>query len=346
MENMNEIFGLFEEEFGEVAGLTKLCSDLTGKKICIIGGNGTGKSTQIANLKNYGYTPIFLPLEAGLNAISGVITLASNSYSDLKKNVKKLTSKKFMDKIMPNKPIIVYDGIENLTRLAETYVCSSLGIEKIKDYNNGYGAWKELSEAIRDITIPIINSSYTVCFIGHPKEVKKDRKGKEVFLDIDGDNRLTKVLKDNCDFILYVENNGIDEDGNELLSTAYSKETEDFFARSRFTHFPFSMEFTAENLLKNLEEAVKLQSDSEEEFTTYEDQQKVYGEHNEDTFEDILDSVKQMLGNIEPDSKLEEQAFDLLDKTFGSEVNLSDLTFKNKEALLVFRDEIEELLNR
>ena len=38
MENMNEIFGLFEEEFGEVAGLTKLCSDLTGKKICIIGG--------------------------------------------------------------------------------------------------------------------------------------------------------------------------------------------------------------------------------------------------------------------------------------------------------------------
>ena len=70
----------------------------------------------------------------------------------------------------------------------------------------------------------------------------------------------------------------------------------------------------------------------------------VYGKENEESFEEILEDVKNILANVEQDTREEEMVFDLLDKTFGMGVSLSDLTQKNKEALMVFRDEITDIL--
>lgn len=90
-----ELLGLFESELGGMAQLTKLSGDLRNKIIAIYGDNGSGKTTQIARLGKLGYNVVFISLEKGLNAVSGVMNIGVKSYADIKKAVNKLTNKKF-----------------------------------------------------------------------------------------------------------------------------------------------------------------------------------------------------------------------------------------------------------
>jgi hypothetical protein len=341
-----ELLGLFESEFGNSANLTTLSSDLAGKIVVIYGDNATGKTTVVSNLAKLGHNVIFIALENGLNAVSGVMNLKANQYSDLVKIKNKLTNKKFLEMLKKEDMIICWDGVENLQQLASKYVCSNLGVDKIGQANGGFGAWQDYNDAMRDIILPILNENYTNIFITHRGEIR-DKKNNLLGYDIACDKRLSKILRDNADFILYVENQGIDEEGNELLSMAYSRPTENFYARSRFKYFPMEMEFTASNLINNLKEAVRLQAEEDNvDLVSSEEQKSVYGRECKQSFSELLEEVQNMLDKIpEEDEVAANKVFDLMDKTLGMGVSLKDLTSKNREALMVFREELIELFN-
>ena len=341
-----ELLGLFETEMGDMAQLTQLSGDLRNKVVTIYGDNGTGKTTQVSRLSKLGYSVVFISLEKGLNAISGVMNIGVKTYADITKVVKKLTSKKFTQMLDKEPIIIVWDGIENLKTLAENYVCSQAGVDKVKEGNSGYGLWEEYRKALSDVIVPILDERYTTIFICHPEIITEtvNKKKVPVGVDLGCEKRLKKILKDNSDFILYLENNE-DEDGEELNSIAYSRPSNGIKARSRFSHFPPCFEFTAENLIEGLSQAVEKQAKEEDvKVVDAQTQLMVYGKENEESFEEILEDVKNILANVEQDTREEEMVFDLLDKTFGMGVSLSDLTQKNKEALMVFRDEITDIL--
>ena len=88
--------------------------------------------------------------------------------------------------------------------------------------------------------------------------------------------------------------------------------------------------------LTGLEESVELVSAKE--------QQKVYGIKEEETLEDLLDDVKELLNNLEKGSKKEDEALDLLEDSFGG-LSLSELTNKHIPALKVFINDLEDIIN-
>ena len=348
-----ELLGLFEEEMGEMAQLTTLSGDLRNKIIAVYGDNGTGKTTQISRLGKLGYNVVFISLEKGLNAVSGVMNIGVKEYADVKKAVEKLTAtkkgkpNKFLEMLEKEPIIIVWDGIENLKTLAEKYVCGIAGVNKVGEGNKGYGLWAEYNTALKNILIPVFNEGYTNILISHPEPVTK-KVGKEtvtVGLDYGCEKRLKKIIKDNADFILYVENNEPDDDGNEVLSTAISRPVDGIIARTRFRYFPTEFEFTAENLMDNLKMAVEKQAEEEGvELVSAKKQQSVYGNKEDKTLEDLLDDVKDLLNNLEEGSKKEDKAFELLEDTFGG-LGLGELTDKHIPALKVFINDLEDIIN-
>lgn len=342
-----ELLGLFESELGGMAQLTKLSGDLRNKIIAIYGDNGSGKTTQIARLGKLGYNVVFISLEKGLNAVSGVMNIGVKSYADVKKAVNKLTNKKFLAMLEKEPIIVVWDGVENLQRLAEDYVCGQAGVSKIKEGNSGFGLYSEYNTALKDVLLPIFNEQYTSILITHP-EIVTETVGKKkvpVGKDLGCEKRLKKIIKDNADFILYLENNEPDEDGNEILSTAYSRPSDGIVARTRFKYFPTEMEFTAENLMEGLKKAVEKQAEAEGvELVSAREQQKVYGDGEDKTLEDLLDDVKDLLNNLEEGSKKEDKAFELLEDTFGG-LGLGELTDKHIPALKVFINDLEDIIN-
>lgn len=94
----------------------------------------------------------------------------------------------------------------------------------------------------------LTSCGYTVVFIGH---TSVDKNTDQIIPA--GDSRSMGIVRDLVDITVYIKSNGVDEDGNVVLSTGYVRETEEFFARSRFDLMPNKIEpFTAENLEKQL----------------------------------------------------------------------------------------------
>ena len=77
----------------------------------------------------------------------------------------------------------------------------------------------------------LLSCDYTVIFIGHAQE--KDGK-----MFPKGDKRSVDPVRDFVDYVIYVESNGVDEDGKVIPSSAYLAETDRYFARSRFDTTP------------------------------------------------------------------------------------------------------------
>ena len=180
-------------------------------------------------------------------------------------------------------------------------------------------------------------------FIGHEKEDKK--KGKYV---IAGDERAIKPIRDNADIVAYLVPNGLDEEGNEIHSSAYFAETEEFFARSRFNYMPPMIEdFTAENFKKAVVEGIKAQNKAEGcENVTFEQQQEVYGDDSE-TFEDVVAEIKDLYSSIAEtgnETALEGYA-SVVESHLGEGVLVSQATPKQLEALKCIRDEVSEILD-
>ena len=73
----------------------------------------------------------------------------------------------------------------------------------------------------------------------------------------------SRFVRDLCDFCIALVANGVDEDGETILSTAICKETSEVFARSRYKIQSVIKEFNAKNLEKAILDAIKRSADEE-----------------------------------------------------------------------------------
>lgn len=225
---------------------------LKGKKILIYGDNSCGKTLQSTRAEK----PLVLTFEDGLDAISGVKFMPINSWADFKKVNKQLTAKATVAKAQEMYQTIIFDEVYASAMMCEAYICTKYGAEHVGEQAeqgesrpNLYKAYeKEYWDEFNKLT----KVGYTVIFIGHETV---DNKTKQIIPK--GDKRSMQVVRDNCTVCVYLQNNGVDENGQEILSSAYFNATTDFFARSRLTHIvPMIETFTIENLEKAISDAV------------------------------------------------------------------------------------------
>lgn len=329
---------LLNKTFKEDVKISRVTPDLRGKVIVLYGGNNVGKTKQSSKFKN----PIFLPVEKGLNATNGAVVLKTSNWNDLKRNGRKLAGKEFVNLLKTGEQItIVIDGIERIGNYCKNYLCAKYDVDTVGKANGGFGAWEEYENLVWSWVDNLIGLGYTVVFIGHEKLDKK----KDKFI-IGGDERAIKPIRDNADIVCYLESNGTDDNNEVIPSSAYLAETDNFFARTRFTHMDTYVEtFTAENLEKTIVDGIKLQNKEEGcEDASFEEQQEIY-EEEDVTYDEVIEQIKELYQEFSKTEDLEDVYMDIVEEHLGSGVAVSEATTKQLEALICIRDDLQEKLD-
>lgn len=268
--------------------VSTITTDLAGKILGIYGTNNTGKSYVSARL--FPSQTLWLATEKGYNAQGGLRPYDIESWGDFRDAVGQLTTKnkEKRKKVREMYKCVVVDVADKLPSLCTQYIIDRYNtaqsassadftpVTELSDipWGGGYASLnKELDTQINKLAL----SGYCVCLIFHD-EIKtlKDENKKE-YEYIIPKNTFSKAgnsLKDIPDFMIYLESQGVDDDGKPILSVGHCVQHKEFFARSRFTECPETINpFTVENL----KETIKIACEREAEKTgaktvTYEEE--------------------------------------------------------------------------
>lgn len=312
--------------------LSVVAKGLEGKSFLIYGGNSTGKTYQTVRFNK----PFVLACESGLNAQSGVPYFRTNTWSDVKKIVRQFTAPATVDKAREMYDTIIIDEVYASSLLCQDYVINTYG-EGALTLGDGTGKinlYQMYEKEYFKMINLLLSCDYTVVFIGHAQETKD---GKAV---PKGDKRCIDPIRDFVDYVVYVENNGVDEGGKVIKSSAYLAETEQFFARSRFEHTPtYLPEFTKETLeaaiIKGIQEEEKFKGIKA---VSYQEQKemntaKAYG------FDEIMDLLQDVGGKFAEAGKMDILT-EIVENTLGAGKKVSQCTKKQVDALINIYDEL------
>ena len=246
---------------------------IEGLKILIYGSNSLGKTPQSMKFPK----PLLFMAEAGGTAVKGhkVTVDSKKKFVDY---VNQLTNEKTLEQMKEKFQTIVLDTATDIIDLYKNAVALEYGVKDVSEMNtnpdlpNGYALYRDAFK--KDIN-KLCAFGYTVIFIMHEElvEIKEQavvntKNGKKVQATGTGTFQIVpkgsnsvkdsaRFIKDLCDFRFYIKGNGVDEDGNVVMSTAYCHETPEFYAGSRFDIQNVVNPFTADNLIKAMLEAMK-----------------------------------------------------------------------------------------
>lgn len=306
---------------------------MAGKTIMVYGSNNLGKSYTAARLSK----PYFIATESGLNALSGVKYNRISKWSDFKKIVKQFTDKATVDRARGLYDTIVIDEVYASSIMCQDYIIATYGegALTLADGDSKHNLYSLYEKEYFKMINLLLSCDYTVVFIGHEQE-------KNGFIMPKGDKRCLNPIIDNCDFVVYVKSNGVDEKGNLIKSSGYFRQTKEFFARSRFEYCPNMIEvFSAENLEKAIAEAVEKEEELNHALIVDYDTQKEMNTTIEEDFEEIMSQV-QIYGKLLIDKDFGKVLTDIVEETLGRGGKVSDCTERQIEAVTVIRDNLME----
>lgn len=276
-------------------------------------------------------------VEKGIRAIAGIPFLPINKWSDFKKINKQLTDQKNLAKAKELYQTIIFDEVYTSALYCQDYLCKKHSVESIGEGNNGYGLWKEYESEYWTEIDKLLNAGYTLIFISHEEETKEGKRIPK------GDKRSIKPIVDNSDIVLYLTSNGVDENGNVIKSTAWTAETDKFFARSRFDYIDTVIpEFTAESLEKAITDAIERQEQAEGiKAVSFEEQVGTMKSEALD-FEKLLANIGE-LGNQLVEQDNVEELVELVEKHLGKGKKVAEAKPHQAEVLSVLLDDLKEL---
>lgn len=211
----------------------------------------TGKTTQASKFPK----SLILGFEMGYLALPDVMALPITRWSDFKQVLKQLKT----DEAHEMYDNIVVDVVDIAYDLCEKYICSKNGVDTIGDigYGGGYAQTKkEFDECIRQIP----QMGYGLVLISHAQDKTfTDEDGKEY-------NQITPTLGNQgrlvvdrmADIIGYARPVETEEGTKTYL---FMRGTPRFIAGSRFKYTPEVIEFTYDNLVKAIDDAITKQAE-------------------------------------------------------------------------------------
>ena len=315
---------------------TVIAKGLAGKSALIFGSNSTGKTAQAVRMPK----PFVIATESGLNATSGVSYIRVNAWADLKKIVKQLTSKATKDKARELYDTIIIDELYAAALLCQEYIQTVIGkgaltLGDIIDGGkiNLYQAYeKEFFKTVNTL----LSCDYTVIFIGHA-QANKDGK-----MYPKGDKRSVDPVRDFVDYVIYVESNGVDEDGKVIPSSAYLAETDRYFARSRFDTTPTYLPVWS---AEAFEEAVNIGIEGMEKKTgvkavTYQEQKEQNTTETYD-YDETMDALQEVGQRFASAGKMEELT-EIVEQTLGRGGKVSECSKSQIQAMVIILDDLRE----
>lgn len=226
---------------------------------------------------------------------------------------RQLTSKKNREKIKETYQTIIFDEVYTASLYCQQYVCDQHGVATIGEGNGGFGLWKEYETTFWKEIDKLLKMGMTIVFIIH---VDENKDGKFV---PKGDKRSVDPVIDNSDVVAFLKPNGLDESHKPIPSSAFFIETDQWFARTRFTHMvPAIKVFTYENLKEALEVAIEKEEEvSGVKAQTHEEKKQTTADSKEAlSHEEVLERIK-VVGTLLGKNSLGKQANEIVREHLG-----------------------------
>lgn len=301
----------------------KVSRDLRGYSVLFYGEPKSGKTTISSKFPG----ALVLAFEKGYAAIPGIMAKPMNSWGDFKKVLAELKDPE-VKKIFQT---IVIDTADIAYGLCEKYICSRESdakntYEQISDLPFGKGyklAQQEFDEGLRKI----LQMDYGLILISHAVDKTfKDEAGVEynqIIPTLDTKARL--VCERTCDIIGYSRQVNTEEGVKTKL---FMRGTPRFVAGSRFRFTPDVIDFTYDNLVQAIADAI----DKEEQMSgsTYITDAPMSREHLDEPAYDfgaLMDEFQTLVGNIMSKSPaMAPKITAIIDKHLGKGKKVNDCT--------------------
>ena len=225
--------------------------DLCGYTVLLYGQPKTGKTTTAAQFPQ----ALLCAFETGYLAIPGVMAQPVNKWSEFKQILKQLDS----DQARQQFKNVIVDTVDIAYDLCEKYVCNQNGVSTVGDlaYGKGYAlAKKEFDEALRKIP----QMGYGLVMISHAQDKTfKDENGEEYQQIVPTLANQPRLVVDRMSDIIGYAHPFQEEDGT-VHTTLFMRGTPRFVAGSRFKYTPDSIEFSYDNLVNAIGDAIDRQA--------------------------------------------------------------------------------------
>ena len=240
---------------------------------------------------------------------------------------------------------VIIDTVGMLYQACYQYVCTQLGVTDPGEAG-GYGmGWKKVRNEFEVTLRSIAQKGYGLIMLAHSDEVEKEdkvTKKKTLGVKIDIDKRPDLIIKGLADFVFFLHKE-VRDGTDEPTVYAYSKLV-DIDTKSRSMYLNPRFEFTYENLILELESAIKAQySQLGMEVPTdvvqtnpYEKQAVDFSKLRNETIE-----LAQLLTNNGYDKEVGEMLINVFKGTRLSELEESETTINQLQVVFTSFDELK-----
>lgn len=300
----------------------------------------TGKTTIASKFPK----ALLLAFETGYLAIPGIMAQPINKWSEFKQVLKQLKDDKAheqFDNIILDTADIAYD-------LCEKYICNQEGVDTVNQipYGGGYAkAGKEFDEALRSIP----QMGYGLVMISHSQDKTfKDENGEEYNQIVPTLANRPRLIVDRMSDIIGYAHPVQEEDGS-THTVLYMRGTPRFIAGSRFKYTPDKIEFTYDNLVNAISDAIDKQAAEDDGKFITDKRTDAYNVEPERDFASMMEEFKDLTHKIQTNVDKEEfkskwapKIISITDKYLGKGKKVADCTEAQAEQLELILIDLKE----
>ena len=317
--------------------------DLSGYTVMFYGEPKTGKTTTAAKFPK----ALLLAFETGYLAIPGVMAQPINKWAEFKQVLKQLKD----DKAHEQFSNIIVDTADIAYDLCEKYVCNQNGVSAINEIPYGQGwskASKEFDEALRSIP----QMGYGLVLISHSQDKTfKDETGEEYNQIVPTLANRPRLIVDRMSDIIGYAHPVQEEDGS-THTVLYMRGTPRFVAGSRFKYTPDMIDFTYENLVNAIGDAIDKQAEELDGKLVTNTRTTAYNVAPDIDFDSLMEEFKALTKQIQKSTGTEfktkwaPKITHIVDKYLGVGKKVNDCTPAQAEQLeLIVSDLKDEVAN-
>jgi len=327
----------------DIFGITphKVSRDLKGYTVLFYGAPKTGKTTIASQFDK----ALLLAFEVGYLALPGVMAQPINYWSDFKQVLRQLKE----DQAHEMFSNIIIDTADIAYDLCEKFICSQNSVSSIGDmpYGAGYAkVSKEFDEALRQIP----QMGYGLIIISHSQDkVFKDENGKEFNQIVPTLGTRPRLIVDRMSDIIGFAHPELDEEGN-TRTALYLRGTPRFIAGSRFKYIKPVIEFTYDNLVDAIHDAIDKEAEEHEGKLVVDSAERVTVE--EIDYDACIEKFNQLVNKLQEVSGAEfgnrwaGKIIELTDKYLGKGKKITETTSEQAEQVYLIVTDLEDEMKK
>lgn len=267
-----------------------------------------------------------------------------NSWAEFLKVIRQLKD----DKVKEKFSTIIIDTTDIAYSYCEKYVCQANGASAVGDlaYGKGYAlVGGEFDEKLRSI----VQMGYGIVLISHATDkVFKDEAGEEYNKIVPTlDKRANNIVARMADIIGY--SRAVTDDKGVNKTMLFIRGTQRFEAGSRFKYTPDYIEFTYDNLVKTISEAIDKQAEEDGQELFTEERENAYRDTSTNLdFDELMNEFQTLIKKFSENEETMAEYYapritQIVDKYLGKGKKVNEMSRDQVEHLSLIVDDLKQI---